>query len=196
MTSIEQTAFARLDKEERLLNPVLKEPTKKANRFGFRGIIAVKVPPTIAGEKRPPDIAAEQVLAVAAAGEETIGFLAAYLHSLEFLRPLADVLGETLGTKGKYFVFVNNIDPGKRYQVDLNGTTFYVLPIDEATVYNETLELLRIEKNDIKKLDTAGKLDAIADAAAKFAKPYEKISLEDALAQMGPVRNRGENRPV
>jgi hypothetical protein len=196
MSAIQQTAFARLEQEDRLLNPVLKEPTKKANRFGFRGIIAVKLPVIIAGEKRPPEVAAEQVLATAVEGEGTIAFLAAYLHSFEFLKAFADVLGETLGPKGKYFVFVNNIDPGAKFKVVLGEATFFILPIDEATVYNETLDLLRIEKNDLKKLDTAGKLDAIADAAAKFNKGFPLVTYEEGLALMGPVRDRGANRPV
>ena len=40
------------------------------------------------------------------------------------------------------------------------------LPIDEATVYNETLELLYLEKNELKKLDTALRV-AMADATIK-----------------------------
>jgi hypothetical protein len=45
---------------------------------------------------------------------------------------------------------------------------FYVLPIDESTVYNELLDLLYLEKTELKKLDTAGKTDRVADAALKF----------------------------
>ena len=37
MTKIADTAFARLEAEGRLVNPVHKGPTKKAGRFGFRG---------------------------------------------------------------------------------------------------------------------------------------------------------------
>lgn len=42
---------------------------------------------------------------------------------------------------------------------------FYVLPIDEATGYNELLELLHLEKTELKRLDTAGKTDRVVDAA-------------------------------
>ena len=44
---------------------------------------------------------------------------------------------------------------------------FYVLPIDEATVYNELLELLPLEKTELKRLDTAGKTDRVVDAALR-----------------------------
>ena len=77
-----------------------------------------------------------------------------------------------------------------------NGARFYVLPIDEAGVYNEILELLYLEKTTLKKMDTAGKLDAVADAALKFEDSFPEITYEEGLKLMGPVRNKNENRPV
>ena len=74
--------------------------------------------------------------------------------------------------------------------------TFYVLPISEATVYNELLELLYLERNDLKKLDTAGKVDRVADTALKFSASFPPMTYEEGLKVMGPVRDPGENRPV
>ncbi len=196
MTKITDTAFARLEAEGRLVNPVHKAPTKKAGRFGFRGELALKFAPKLADEARPPELTADQVMAIAEEGTSTIPFLTCYLHSFEYLKPLAEVLGETLSPLGKYFCYCNNIDLLKRYQVSSNGASFYVLPIDEAGVYNELLELLYLEKNDLKKLDTATKLDKVADAALKFSDKFPEISYEEGLKLMGPVRNQNENRPV
>ena len=50
MTTIDQTALGRLDAEGRLLNNVLKGPTKKAGRFGFRGDLALKFQAKLADE--------------------------------------------------------------------------------------------------------------------------------------------------
>ncbi|MEJ1964584.1 MAG: hypothetical protein WDO56_24755 [Gammaproteobacteria bacterium] len=196
MTVIEQTGFARLESEKRLLNPVWKAPTKASRRFGFRGDLALKFAAKLADEARPPELAVQQVLAVSHEGEGAIRFFAAYLLSFEHLRAVADVLAETLRPDGRYFAFCNNIDLGTKYRVKLNGITFYVLPIDEATVYNEMLELLYIERNDLKKLDTAGKLDAIAGKALEFAADYPEITFEEGLKRMGPVRDVRANRPV
>lgn len=196
MASIDKTAFARLEKEGRLLNAVLKGPTEKADRFGFRGELALKFATQVADEKRPPELSAEQVLAIADGEVATIPFFAGYLLSFESLKPVAEVLNGTLRPDGKYFMFCNNIDLLSKYSVQMGDVTFYILPIDEATVYNEMLELLYLEKNDLKRLSTGGKLDAIADAAAKFSASYEKISYEEGLKRMGPVRNPNENRPV
>jgi hypothetical protein len=196
MTTIDQTALGRLDAEGRLLNSVLKGATKKAGRIGFRGDIALKFQAKMADEARPPEISSDQVIAAAQEGESYISFLAGFLLSFEYLQLLAEVLGDALSPKGKYFLFVDNIDISKRYQVEFGGASFYILPIDEATVYNETLELLYLEKNELKKLDTAGKVDAIVDKALGFSQSFPKISYEEGLKLMGPVRNIYENRPV
>jgi hypothetical protein len=195
-TTIQDTALARLESEGRLLNSVLKGATHKAGRVGFRGDIALKFAARKADEARPPEISSDQVIAVAHAGEPHIAVLAGFLLSFEYLAMLAEVLGDALSPAGKYFLFVDNIDISKKYQVDFGGATFYVLPIDESTVYNELLALLYIEKTELKKLDTAGKTDAIADKALAFADSFPKISYEEGLKLMGPVRNIYENRPV
>ena len=126
----------------------------------------------------------------------TLPFFAGYLLSFAYLKDVAEVLGDALTAGGKYFLFCNNIDLSKKYQVPYKGAMFYVLPIDEATVYNELLELLYLERNDLKKLDTGAKLDVIADAAMKFDITFDTITYAEGLEVMGPVRNPNENRPV
>ncbi len=196
MTTLAQTAFARLELEQRLQNPVLKAVTKKPGRFGFRGELAIKFAPQLADEARPPEITVDQVMAIATEGESTIPFFTGYLLSFGYLDMLVEALGDTLSPDGKYFLFCNNIDLLKKYQVSMGGATFFILPIDESTVYNELLELLRLEKTELKKLDTASKLDIVADKALKFTASYPVITYEEGLKLMGPVRNPNENRPV
>lgn len=193
---LDTCAFARLQAEGRLLNPVLKGPTRKPGRFGFRGELALRFAEKLADEARPPELTCDQVIAVAQAGNPKLPFFAGYLLNFAHLQDVAQVLGDTLSAGGKYFLFCNNIDLSKRYQVPLNGAMFYVLPIDEATVYNELLELLYLEKNELKKLDTAGKTDRVADAALKFDITFDTLTYAEGLTLMGPVRNPNENRPV
>lgn len=193
--TIQDTALARLDAEGRLVNSVLKGPTRKAGRVGFRGDLALKFAAKRADEARPPELTSDQVIAAAQAGEPHIAFICGFLLSFAYLKDVAEALGDLLSPKGKYFFFCDNIDLSKKYQVDYAGATFYILPIDEATVYNEMLELLYLEKGDLKKLDTAGKLDAVADAAAGFSDSFPAISYEDLVARLGSVRVN-EYRPV
>lgn len=196
MTSITETAFATLEQQKRLLSPVHKGPTDTAGRFGFRGMLALKFAQQLADEARPPELCADQVIAIAGAGKPTFDFIALWVLSFEHLGSVHEVLKEKLSPEGKYFIFANNIDLLSKYQVELDGINYYVLPIDESTVYNELLELFYIEKNDLKKLSTAGKIDAVANAGLAFDGKFEKITFEKGLEVMGPVRNRNENRPV
>lgn len=196
MTSIDNTVFGRLDKEGRLLNAVLKGETTKPGRFGFRGDIALKFQAQLADEKRPPDYSLEQVLTIANEGETTIPVLAGYLHSFAYLADVAKVLDGALSQKGRYFIFCNNIDLLAKYRTKIGDITFNVLPCDESTVWKEMMDLAGVDKNDIKKLDTGGKLDYLLDAAKNVDAGYAEISYEEALAKMKPVKNRNENRPV
>lgn len=194
--SIDHAAFSTLAADGRLLNPVFLGLTKKPGRAGFRGELALKFAQQLSDEARPPELKADQVMMVAEPGASALAFFACYLHSFEYLKPLAEVLGDALAPAGRYFAFCNNIDLSQRYSCAYGGATFHVLPIDEATVYNELLELIGLEKNELKKLDTAGKLDRIADAAAAYGGSFTPISYEQGLTLMGPVRNLLENRPV
>ncbi|HEX5783521.1 MAG TPA: hypothetical protein VFY35_02230 [Burkholderiaceae bacterium] len=195
-TALSDTAFARLEQEGRLLNPVLKAATHKPGRVGFRGELALRFAAKLADEARPPELTCDQVMAIGQEGVTHLPFFCGWLLSFEHLKDVAEALGDTLSPQGKYFLYCDNIDLSKKYQVTHGGATFYVLPILENTVYNEMLELLYLEKGDLKKKDTAGKLDAVADAALKFSGQFQPLSYEDGLKLMGPVRNPNENRPV
>jgi hypothetical protein len=191
------TAFGRLSSEGRLLNAVLKEPVPAPGRFGFRGDIALAFQEQFADEKRPPEYAIEQVLAIADAATGTIPVLAGYLHSFAYLRDVGEVLGGMLSPAGTYVFFVNNLDFLKKYRVPLApGIMAYVLPLDESTVWKETLELVGVDKNDVKKLNGAEKLQYVLDKVAAFAASWPEISFAEGVATMEPVRNRNENRPV
>jgi hypothetical protein len=194
--TIENTVIGRLEKEGRLFDAVLKGPTKKPGRFGFRGDIALKFQEQVGDEARPPDYCVEQVLMVAQEGAATIPVLAGYLHSFAYLKDVEAVLGDMLTEDGAYFMFCNNIDLLAKYTVPVGKATFHILPCDESTVWKEMLELLMIDKNDIKKLDTAGKTDYVLEAAMAYNEKFEPLTYERGLEVMEPVKNRNENRPV
>ena len=195
MTLITETPFAELDAEGLLLSPVFKGATSKPGRFGFRGEIALKFQQAMADEKRPPEIKLDQVMMTASAGETTIPFLAGFAPSLAHLELLCERIGDKLSPTGKYFFFAGNLDISEKYQIPYGGATFWVMPLDEATVYNELLDLFRMEKSDLKKFDTSAKLDAIANKAAFFTEKWKEISYAEGLKIMGPIKIR-ENRPV
>jgi len=188
------TPIQALDQQKRLLSPVYKGPLKKAGSEGFRGEIALKFAAQMADEARPPEIAAFQTMFAATGGK--LDFLACELDSLAYLRQVRDVLGDFFKADGKYFVFAGNVDISKKYLIELDGVPFHVLPLDEATVYNELLDLIGLERNDLKKLETDAKLGKIADATAKFkSNKFPSVSFEQGQKEMGPIRIP-DNRPV
>ena len=138
----------------------------------------------------------EQVLTIVQDGESTIPILVGYIHSFAYLDVMSEVLDGLLTPEGTYFIFANNIDLLAKYRVVLRGITYFVLPCDESTVWKEMMDLMGIDKNDVKKLNTAGKLDYLLDAATGFNEKYDVITFEEGLARMEPVKNRNENRPV
>jgi hypothetical protein len=175
MTSIGSAAFQRLEAEGRLLKPTHKAPTYSTGRFGFRGDIAITL---------DPPISLEAVFAAAEDNATAISFLAGSIASFETLPALVKTLGDTLKPDGKYFIFVGNLDRASRYQISFEGVTLYVLPIDDTSVYNELIDLLYLDKAKMKKMDTAAKLDLIADGAAKYDQTYETISYEEGLKRL------------
>lgn len=194
MTTITETALASLDAEKRLLSPVFKGQTKPGY-FGFRGEVALKFAQQFSDEARPPETRFDQVMIVTQEGDPTIQFLAGVALSLEHMKLLCEVLEGKLSPTGKYFFFAGNLPIDKKFQISYGGATFWVLPLDEATVYNELRDMFMIDRGDLKKMDTAGKLQIVADAAASFDEKFPEISYEEGLQVMGPIKIP-ENRPV
>ena len=179
--------------EGKLLSPTFSGPTTKTNRYGFRGELGLKFPPSLAGEKRPPEIKADQV--IFAVEGDALAFLSLHVASLAHLDLVRETFGSALTPAGKYFIFAGNVDISKKFMVELDGVSFHVLPLDEATVYNEVLDLLYLEKGDLKKLSNEAKIDAIVDAAATSRCGFGVTPYAQALAEMGPVKV-ATNRPV
>ena len=187
------TIIATLEQQKKLLSPVFSGKTGKPDSYGFRGNLVLKEAEKYADEARPPEIMADQVVILADSAK--ISFIACHVDSLAHLQLIVETLKPYLDAQGKYFVFAGNIDISKRYFIELGGFEFYVLPLDEATVWNELLECFNLDRGDIKKLGSGEKIDAVADASFDFSGKFENITFEKGLEVMGPVRIP-DNRPV
>jgi hypothetical protein len=193
--TIDKTCLARLQNEQRLTHPIIKEEISPG-RFGFRGEIAAKFQVSMADEKRPPELSIWQVFTTTREGEDHLEMFMCYLLSFEHLKDIMECFGELFKPGGKYFLYTNNQDLLAKYRIPWGDVMFYALAIGEATAYNEFLELLYIDKNDIKKYKTDGKMDYIVNEAVKFDADWEIISFEEGLKRAGPVRDPSIGRPV
>lgn len=168
-------AFQRLDAEGRLLKPALNGPTHVPGRYAFRGDIALTL---------EPPVALEAAIAAADEGEAALSFLAGSLSTYKLLPALIEALGANIKAAGKYFIYVSDLERASRYQIEFNGVPFYVLPIDDTSVYNELIDYLYLDKTKMKKMDTAEKVDAIVQGALKYSQKYEVISYEEGLKRL------------
>jgi len=175
MTSIETTAFQRLEAEGRLAKSTHKGSTNDSGRFGFRGEIAITLDP-------PSNL--EAAFAAAETGDPALCFLAGSLKSYKQLPALVEAVGASLKPEGKYFIYVGDLDGSSRYLISFDGVPLYVLPIDDTSVYNELIDFLYLDKTKMKKFDTGQKLDAIVEGAVKYDQAYEAISYEEGLSRL------------
>ncbi len=187
------TIIEKLEQEKKLLSPVFSGRTGNTDTFGFRGNLVLKEAAKFADEARPPEIMADQVILWA--DSEKIRFMGCHVDSLAHLELIVEMLQPYLDVSGKYFVFAGNIDISEKYHIDLGGVGFHILPLDEATVWNELLEYLNLDRGDIKRLDSGEKIEAVANAASNFSGKFKHVTFAEGLTVMGPVRIP-ENRPV
>ncbi|MCW2316543.1 hypothetical protein M2322_002091 [Rhodoblastus acidophilus] len=173
MTAIANSALDALD--ARLVKPTHKGPTHVAGRVAFRGEILLT-------EAAAP--ALTSAIASADANAASLSFLAGQLATLSQLPVLADALGDALAPNGKYFIYVGDVKRGDRYQIALGETLVYVLPYDDVSVYNELIDFFYLDKTKMKKFDTAAKIDALAEGAAKYGESFPKLTYEEALARV------------
>ena len=187
------TIIETLMQSKTLYSTVFSGKTELPDTYGFRGNLVLKEAEKFADEARPPEIFADQVI-ISSNGDK-ITFMACHVDSLAHLAEVYTMLKPYLVESGKYFIFAGNVDISEKYYITYEGIGFYVLPLDEATVWNEILECFSLDRGDIKRLSSGGKVDALAAAATGFDGKFKKISFEEGLAVMGPVRIP-ENRPV
>jgi hypothetical protein len=173
MTDVSATPFAALDANGSLLKPQLKADTEVAGRFGYRGDIAYDGPETFIKE----------VFAVSEEGKPAISFLAGSIKELQSIPKIVEHFGPSLDTNGKYMLYVSDAPRGARWYIPVNGIPFFIVFIDDTSVYNELIDIFYVDKVKLKKYSTTQKLDALADVGVKFDKieDYEAITWEEAL---------------
>ena len=176
MTDINDTPFATLNTDGRLLKPSLLADTHVQGRFGFRGEIAY------AGD----DQVMREVFAISDQGKPAITFLAGSIANFATLPDLIQTLGAALDGQGKYIIYIADLPRGDRYLFQFGEVNINAIFIDETSVYNELIDIFSVDKTKLKKFDTQAKLDALADVGLKYASGYAVASYADVLSKMKP----------
>lgn len=130
-------------------------------------------------DRKPPELLLYQT-AILADSDKFI-FVSGLFHELQHLPMFIEKYSDALTTDTVTLFFVENIN--EKIQVVLNGINFKFLPYKEGMVWNETLDVLYIEKADLKGQSAEDKVVTVYDAAKTFSTKTETISFEDALGK-------------
>ncbi|MFZ2726880.1 MAG: hypothetical protein WAX77_11560 [Methylococcaceae bacterium] len=153
--------------------------TSKAGIYAYRGDLVLKEGALREGsttDRKPPE--ALLIHSALLIENDKIQFINGFLPELDLLPLFVAKYKDDIAADSVALIYVENI--GKEMLVELEGTTYQLIPFKTGLVWNELLELLYIEKSDLKGKSAEDKV-AIAYAEAKTYKSKgEKVSYEVA----------------
>ncbi|QOP40773.1 hypothetical protein [Sulfurimonas marina] len=127
---------------------------------GYRGALIVEEGKQLSPDRKlPPKIQAKQVIMVC--DDEKMKFLTCELDSFNDFAPMYAKYKEFFSPEGVYVLYVTDLDGSGTFEYE--GVTFTAYPLDESSVWNEILELVDLEKGDMKKLSAEEKIETLFD---------------------------------
>lgn len=128
--------------------------------------------------RNPPKKVVEQAVVYAKGGK--IAFFVGYLGDIQALSDLHDRFKSDMADGVEPIVFVFNID--KPVQVAADGVTYACVPLTEGMVWNELMDLLYIEKSDLKGQSAEQKVETVAGARGEYASKGDVVDLNAVMA--------------
>ena len=154
--------------------------TTESDKFAFRGDLVLKEGELREGSERDrktPEFVIDQ--AAILASNDKLLFVNGLFHELDKLALFVEKYKNDLTPDTLLLFYVENI--AEKMKVSYEGYTFQLLPDPDAMVWNELLELLYIEKSDLKGQSAEDKVITVFEAAKDFDTKTAAISLEEAL---------------
>lgn len=155
--------------------------TSDSGVYAYRGDLVLKEGKlregtTNANDRNPPEsLLIHSALVIE---NDKIKFISGLLPELNLLPVLVEKYKDDLAEDCVALIYIENI--GKGMQVVLEGVTYKLIPYKQGLLWNELLEELYIEKNDLKGQSAEDKV-ATAYREAKAYKPNtEIVSFEEA----------------
>ena len=156
--------------------------TSESDRFAFRGDLVLKEGELREGSQRdrkPPESVIHQ--SVVLASSEKLLFVAGLFYELKHLKLFVEKYQNALTPDTLLLFYVENI--AEKMKVDLAGCSFQLVPYPDGMVWNELLELLYIEKSDLKGQSAEDKVTVVSEAAKDFDTKTAAIGFETALGK-------------
>ena len=143
-------------------------------------------------DRKPPELLLHQT-AILADSDKFI-FVNGLFNELQHVLVFVDQYKDALTPDTVTLFYVENI--ASKMLIEIAGVTFKFLPYKEGMVWNETLDLLYIEKADLKGQSAEDKVITMFEAAKGFSTKTDPISLEEALTKTIVVKKSAAVGPV
>ncbi|MBS4052797.1 MAG: hypothetical protein KGZ69_16580 [Methylomonas sp.] len=145
-----------------------------------------------ATDRKPPELLLHQT-AILASSDKFI-FVNGLFDELQHIPVFIEKYKEFLTPDTLTLFYVENIDSAML--IELEGITFRLLPYKEGMVWNETMELVYIEKADLKGQSAEDKVVTVYEAAKSYKAKGETLRFDDALSKTIVVKKSAAVGPV
>ncbi|PQO44242.1 hypothetical protein [Blastopirellula marina] len=149
-----------------------------AGQFVYRGDWAIRGDFDKPLSQRRPPLEALREAVVVSDGEK-LSFLSGALTEIALLKELVDLDASAITDQTFGVIFARDV--GSPQQVTLNGATFQLRPYEDTMVWNELLDLLYLEKGDLKPLSREDKVILVRETALKHNFKSAEKSWEEVL---------------
>ena len=182
----------RLSKEGFLFVTTVLGKTSEGNVMAFRGDLILIQGVLHEGVHMPPQLLLYQCAALA--HEDKFIFVSGLLADMAQTQNFLDQYKDVLAPEVTLLIFVQNIKEPMQCVVD--GFTFHYIPYDDGLIWNDSMELLYIEKSDLKSLSAEDKVVTVYQAAKSHHYKGEQITFDEALTKTFEVKKELSSGPV
>jgi len=169
------------------LQTVLGE-TSEAGLFAFRGDLVLKEGELHEGsnKRKPPVIVLSECVILS--DENKIKFMSGSLDRVEDLELLMAKYSPDMTEDCKLVFFV--INASKDMQVQIAGFTVSLIVLREGMAWNELMEVLYIEKSDLKGQSAEDKVLTVYQAMSDYKAKADIFSFEQALENITKAKRQ------
>lgn len=161
------------------------EETPTPGLFGYRGDL-VLIPGEITderGNRKPPQLIVREAVILA---DEKIHMLLGGLDDIASLPTLLEVYESDFDADIRVMLFVVNLST--EMQIQVGNAAIQLIPLVQGVPWNESMELLALEKGDFKGQKPAEKLVTLYHELKSFQSGYPLVDMETALASTTSAR--------
>lgn len=139
------------------------------------------------GRRKPPTATVRQ--SVLLGSEDKLLLAAGFLDDVAKLPLFAERYGKDFAPDVKLLFFVANI--AKPLQVEIAGANTFLVPLEDGMVWNELLDEVRLDKDDLKGQSAADKVITVLGAFKDYKAKGDVVTVADALTRTVVVKLGG-----